>query len=149
MSSGIEISQQTVCKRLSEQNVISNESVRKAHAQLKATATGRTEAQLKTFAASASLLSYGSSGVVVCGGILLIGRTRLHVFDRGSVTGDHYCKDVISPHVRLFRGAIGPDFVFMDGNVRPNRTADVQQLLESEDISRMDLPVFSPDLNLI
>ncbi|GFX14733.1 transposable element Tcb2 transposase [Trichonephila clavipes] len=61
-----------------------------------------------------------------------------------SVIGNLYCKEVILP---LFRGAIEPDFVFIDDNVRPRRTADVQQLLESEDITRIDGPVFFPDLS--
>ena len=76
---------------------------------------------------------------------MLNGRTELHVFDRGSVTGDRYCQEVILPHVRLFRGAIGADFVFMDDNARPHRTAAVQQLLESEDITRMDYSRYSTD----
>ncbi|GFX86698.1 transposable element Tcb2 transposase [Trichonephila clavipes] len=80
---------------------------------------------------------------------MLNGRTELHIFDRGSVTGDRYCEKVLLPHVRLFRGAIGPDFIFMDDNVRPHRTLSVEELLESEDITRMDWPAYSPDLNPI
>ncbi|GFX88721.1 retrovirus-related Pol polyprotein from transposon TNT 1-94 [Trichonephila clavipes] len=62
---------------------------------------------------------------------------------------NRYCKDVILPHVCLFHGAIGPDFVFMDGNAWPHQTSDVQQLLEREYISRMDCPLYSVDLNPI
>ncbi|GFX00917.1 transposable element Tc1 transposase [Trichonephila clavipes] len=58
-------------------------------------------------------------------------------------------RQVLLPHVRLFRGAIGPDFIFMDDNARPHRTLAVEELLESEDIPRMDWPAYSPDLNLI
>ncbi|GFU09877.1 transposable element Tcb2 transposase [Trichonephila clavipes] len=54
---------------------------------------------------------YGGPGVLVWGGIMLNGRTELHIFDRGSVSGDRYCEEVLLPHVRLFRGAIGPDFI--------------------------------------
>ncbi|GFX56849.1 transposable element Tc1 transposase [Trichonephila clavipes] len=60
-----------------------------------------------------------------------------------------YCDEVLLPHVRLFRGAIGPDFIFMDANARPHRTLAVEELLESEDIPRMDWPAYSPDLNPI
>ncbi|GFV06681.1 transposable element Tc3 transposase [Trichonephila clavipes] len=35
----------------------------------------------------------------------------------------------------------------MDDTSRPHRTADIQQLLESEDTTRMDWQAFSPDLN--
>ncbi|GFU64153.1 transposable element Tcb2 transposase [Trichonephila clavipes] len=76
-------------------------------------------------------------------------RTELHNFDRGSVIGDSYCEEVLLPHVRLFRGAIGPDFIFMDDNARPHRTLAVEELLESEDVTRMDWQEYSPDLNPI
>ncbi|GFV19181.1 transposable element Tcb2 transposase [Trichonephila clavipes] len=68
---------------------------------------------------------------------------------RESVIGDRYCEEVLLPHVRLFRGAIGPDFIFMDDNARLHWTLAVEELLESEDITRMDWPAYSPDLNLI
>ncbi|GFW85043.1 transposable element Tcb2 transposase [Trichonephila clavipes] len=69
---------------------------------------------------------------------LHIMQTELHIFDRGSVTGDRYCEEVLLPHVRLFRGAIGTYFIFMDDNARPHRTVAVEELLESEDITGMD-----------
>ena len=68
---------------------------------------------------------------------MLNSRTDLHSFDTGSVIGDHYCQDVILAHEHLFRDAIGADFLFMDDNARPHRTHIVQQLLESEDITRL------------
>ncbi|GFX05505.1 transposable element Tcb2 transposase [Trichonephila clavipes] len=80
---------------------------------------------------------------------MLNGRTEVHIFDRWSVIGDRYCEEVLLPHVRLFRGAIGLDFIFMDDNARPHRTLAVEELLESEDITRMDWPAYSPDLNPI
>ncbi|GFV49779.1 transposable element Tcb2 transposase [Trichonephila clavipes] len=90
---------------------------------------------------------YDCPGVLVWGGIMLKGRTELHFFDRGSVIGDRYCEEVLLNHVRLFRGAISPDFIFMDDNARPHRTLAVEELLESEDITRMNWPAYSPDLN--
>ncbi|GFY01778.1 transposable element Tcb2 transposase [Trichonephila clavipes] len=92
---------------------------------------------------------YGGPGVLVWGGIVLNGRTELHIFDRGSVIGDHYCEELFLPHVRLFRGAIGPDFIFIDDNARPHRNLAVEELLEREDITRMDWAAYSPDLNPI
>ncbi|GFV40709.1 transposable element Tcb2 transposase [Trichonephila clavipes] len=76
-------------------------------------------------------------------------RTEFHIFKRGSATGDRYREEVLLPHVRLFRGAIGPDFIFMDDNARPHRTLAVEELLDSEGITRMDCPAYSPDLNPI
>ncbi|GFV21398.1 transposable element Tcb2 transposase [Trichonephila clavipes] len=90
---------------------------------------------------------YGGPGVLVWGGIMLNRRTELYIFDRGSVTGDRYCEEILLPHVHLFRGAIDPDFIFMDDNARSHRTLAVEELLESEDITRMDWPAYSPDLN--
>ncbi|GFU53873.1 transposable element Tcb2 transposase [Trichonephila clavipes] len=71
------------------------------------------------------------------------------VLYKGSVIGDRYCEEVLLPHVHLFRGTIGPDFIFMDDNARPHRTLAVEELLESEDITRMDWIAYSPDLNPI
>ncbi|GFX82404.1 transposable element Tcb2 transposase [Trichonephila clavipes] len=69
---------------------------------------------------------------------MLNGRTELHIFDRGSVIGDRYCEEVLLSHVRLFRGVIGPDFIFMDDSAWPHRILAVEELMESEDINQMD-----------
>ncbi|GFX66842.1 transposable element Tcb2 transposase [Trichonephila clavipes] len=93
---------------------------------------------------------YGGSGVlVVWGGIMLGSRTDLHIFDAGSVNGTRYCNETLLPYVRLFRGAMGLQFLFMDDNAPCHRTVAAEQLLESEDIERMDWLARSPDLNPI
>ncbi|GFU56898.1 transposable element Tcb2 transposase [Trichonephila clavipes] len=92
---------------------------------------------------------YGGRGVLVWGGIMLGSRTDLHIFDAGSVNGTRYCNEILLPHVRLFRGAMGLQFLFMDDNAPCHRTVAAEQLLESEDIERMDWPARSPDLNPI
>ncbi|GFV28926.1 transposable element Tcb2 transposase [Trichonephila clavipes] len=69
---------------------------------------------------------------------MLNGRTELQIFDKWSVIGDLYCEEVLLLHARLFRGVIGTAFIFMDDNARPHRTLAVEELLESEDITRMD-----------
>ncbi|GFT86396.1 transposable element Tcb2 transposase [Trichonephila clavipes] len=92
---------------------------------------------------------YGGRGVLVWGGIMLGSRTDLHIFDAGSVNGTRYCNEILLPYVRLFRGAMGLKFIFMDDNVPCHRTVAAEQLLESEDIERMDWPARSPDLNPI
>ncbi|GFY09039.1 transposable element Tcb1 transposase [Trichonephila clavipes] len=61
---------------------------------------------------------------------------------------DQIYRDVIlEQHVRLFRVAMDAEFVFMDNNARPHLVSIVIECLQSEDITRMDWPVFSPDLN--
>ncbi|GFX12739.1 transposable element Tcb1 transposase [Trichonephila clavipes] len=47
------------------------------------------------------------------------------------------------------RGVMGLQFLFMDDNAPCPRTVAAEQVLESEDIERMDWPARSPDLNLI
>ncbi|GFV81520.1 transposable element Tcb1 transposase [Trichonephila clavipes] len=62
----------------------------------------------------------------------------------------HIYRDVIlEQHVRLFRGVMGAEFLFMDGNARPHHANIVDECLQSEDITRMDWPAYSPDLNPI
>ncbi|GFV92724.1 transposable element Tcb1 transposase [Trichonephila clavipes] len=62
----------------------------------------------------------------------------------------HLYRDVIlEQHVRLFRGAMGAEFLFMDDNARPHRANIVDECLQSEDITRMDWPAYSQDLNPI
>ncbi|GBM65376.1 hypothetical protein AVEN_98199-1 [Araneus ventricosus] len=79
--------------------------------------------------------------------MMLDGRTPLHVFERGTVTGVRYRDEILEPYVRLFRGAVGSEFILMDDNVRPHRALLVDEFLESEDIRRMDFPARSPDFN--
>ncbi|GFX30331.1 transposable element Tcb2 transposase [Trichonephila clavipes] len=92
---------------------------------------------------------YGRRGVLVWGGIMLGSRTGLHIFDAGSVNGIRYCNEILLPYVRLFRGAMGLQFLFLFDNAPCHRTVAAKQLLESEDIERMDWPARSPDLNPI
>ncbi|GFS77542.1 hypothetical protein TNCV_320971 [Trichonephila clavipes] len=120
--------------------------------QLKTTIKGGTEAQLKTFAAN------GSTAVRKVGGdhprrttavderyiILLAKRAR---YQSRFCNWRSLYKEIIIPHVSLFRGAIGQDFVFMVDNARSHWTADVQLQLEREDITRMDWPTLSLHLN--
>ncbi|GFV19018.1 vascular endothelial growth factor receptor 3 [Trichonephila clavipes] len=80
---------------------------------------------------------------------MINGRTRLHVVANGTMTGQRYIDEVLLPHVRLFRGAIGDKFVFMDDNATCHRTLAVQDCLDSEDIQRLVWTERSPDLNPI
>lgn len=86
---------------------------------------------------------------MVWAGIMLDGRTELHVFQGGTLNAQRYRNEILEPYVRLFRGAIGSQFVFMDDNATPHRAQLIDAYLESEDIVRMDWPARSPDLNPI
>ncbi|GFU57977.1 transposable element Tcb2 transposase [Trichonephila clavipes] len=92
---------------------------------------------------------YPTCSIMVWAGIMINGRTRLHVVVNGTMTGQRYIDEVLLPHVRLFRGAVGDKFVFMDDNATCHRTLAVQDCLDSEGIQRLVWPVRSPDLNPI
>lgn len=95
---------------------------------------------------------FGGASIMVWAGILLTTRTALHEIvrvHRQGLTAIRYRDEVLAPHVRLFRGAVGPDFVLMDDNARPHRAHVVDDFLETEDIARMVWPARSPDLNPI
>ncbi|GFU95687.1 transposable element Tcb2 transposase [Trichonephila clavipes] len=57
---------------------------------------------------------YPTCSIMVWAGIMINGRTRLHVVANGTMTGQRYIDEVLLPHVRLFRGAVGDKFVFME-----------------------------------
>ncbi|GFX87366.1 transposable element Tcb2 transposase [Trichonephila clavipes] len=92
---------------------------------------------------------FPSRGVMVWSGIMMDGRTDLHFFDTGSVTAQRYRNEVLEPYVRLLRGAVGPDFIFMDDNAPCHRAVLIDDFLETENIQRMSWPANSPDLNPI
>ncbi|GFT84646.1 transposable element Tcb2 transposase [Trichonephila clavipes] len=80
---------------------------------------------------------YGGAGWLVWGEIILCSRTNLHV-QSVTMTGHIYRDVVLEQHVRLFRGAMGAEFLFIDGNAHPHRANIVDECLQSEDTTRMD-----------
>ncbi|GFW97399.1 HTH_Tnp_Tc3_2 domain-containing protein [Trichonephila clavipes] len=80
---------------------------------------------------------YPTCSIMVWAGIMINRRTRLHVVANGTMTGQRYIDEVLLPHVRLFRGAVGNKFVFMDDNATCHRTLAVQDCLDSEGIQRL------------
>ncbi|GFT66846.1 transposable element Tcb1 transposase [Trichonephila clavipes] len=91
---------------------------------------------------------YDGAGWLVWGGIILCSRTDLHV-QSSSMTGRVYRDVFLEQHVHLFRGVMGTEFRLMDDNARPHRANIVDECFQSEDITRMDWPAYSPDLNPI
>ncbi|GFV28555.1 transposable element Tcb2 transposase [Trichonephila clavipes] len=71
---------------------------------------------------------YGDAGWLVWGGIILDSRTDLHV-QSVTMTGHIYRDVLLEQHVRLFRGAMGAEFLFMDDNARPHRANIVDECL--------------------
>ncbi|GFU87322.1 transposable element Tcb1 transposase [Trichonephila clavipes] len=68
---------------------------------------------------------------------MINGRSRLHVVANGTMTDQRYIDEVLLPHVRFFRGAVGYKFVFMDDNATCHRTLAVQDCLDSEGFQRL------------
>ncbi|GFU07181.1 transposable element Tcb2 transposase [Trichonephila clavipes] len=92
---------------------------------------------------------YPTCSIMVWAGIMINGRMSLHWVANGTMTGQRYIDEVLLPHVRLFRGAVGDKFVFMDDNATCHRTIAVQDCLDSDGIQRLVWPARSPDLNPI
>ncbi|GFV23369.1 sodium-dependent serotonin transporter [Trichonephila clavipes] len=80
---------------------------------------------------------YPTCSIMVWAGIMINGLTRLHVVANGTMTGQRYIDEVLLHQVRLFRGAVGDKFVFMDDNATCHRTLAVQDCLDSEGIQRL------------
>ncbi|GFX41868.1 transposable element Tcb2 transposase [Trichonephila clavipes] len=68
---------------------------------------------------------YPTCSIMVWADIMINGRMRLHVVANGTMTGQRYIDEVLLPHVRLFRGAVGDKFVFMDDNATSHRTLKI------------------------
>ncbi|GFU11269.1 transposable element Tcb1 transposase [Trichonephila clavipes] len=65
------------------------------------------------------------------------------------MTGHIYRDIILEQHVRMLRGAMDAEFLFMDDNACPHRANIVDECLRMEDITRMDWPAYSPYLNPI
>ncbi|GFX26929.1 transposable element Tcb2 transposase [Trichonephila clavipes] len=92
---------------------------------------------------------YPTCSIMVWAGIMIKDRTRLHVVANRTMMSQRYIDEVLLPHVRLFRGAVGDKFVFMDDNATCHPTLAVLDCLDSEGIQRLVWPARSPDLNPI
>ncbi|KAL3285874.1 hypothetical protein HHI36_000394 [Cryptolaemus montrouzieri] len=84
--------------------------------------------------------------VMFWGGIMLVGKTDLISFS-ASVTARNYVNLVLELIVRLWLGAHGENFFFMQDNVPPHTINLARHYLETEGIAILDWPACSPDLN--
>ncbi|GFV25006.1 transposable element Tcb1 transposase [Trichonephila clavipes] len=86
--------------------------------------------------------------VVLCDVFRRVQNCVLHV-QSVTFTGHIYRDVILEQHVHSFRGAMGAELLFMGDNARPHGENIVYECLQSEDITRMDWPAYSPDLNPI
>ena len=91
---------------------------------------------------------YQGGSEMFWGGIFYNGRTELiHVPQ--TMNAHFYLENVIRPVIYPLRQQIGHNFVLMDDNARPHRARIVQMALEEAEITRLDWPPLSPDMNPI
>ncbi|UYV83336.1 hypothetical protein LAZ67_23000615 [Cordylochernes scorpioides] len=88
---------------------------------------------------------YRSQGFMVWAGIFLGGRTALHIFRQGTLTGQRYRDEILA----AYHWKLGENFLLMDDNARPHRAGVVDTFLQNLAIARMNWPARSPDLNPI
>lgn len=83
------------------------------------------------------------------GGISIDRRTELVLFVHETVNALRYLERILEPIVLPLSHQIGEQFVYMDDNARPHRANVVNEFFQRENITRMEWPALSPDLNPI
>ena len=91
---------------------------------------------------------HGGGSVMVWGGISRNHKTSLHCV-QGSMTGVSYRDSILQPVVLPTLQAMGPQAILQDDNARPHRARVVNDFLRQHQITRMEWPACSPDLNPI
>jgi hypothetical protein len=86
---------------------------------------------------------------MVWAGISAQGKTDLHIIENGKLTAVRYINVILDVHVRTYAGAVGPDFILIDDNVRAHRAHIRNRYHKEVTIVRMDWPAKSTDLNPI
>lgn len=92
--------------------------------------------------------THNGPGVMVWAGISWNFRTELH-FVRGTVNQFTYIDNILRPHVLPMRRRIGRNFVFMQDNATSHTARRVRQFFQAENITVLNHPANSPDLNPI
>ncbi|UYV64989.1 hypothetical protein LAZ67_3002663 [Cordylochernes scorpioides] len=84
---------------------------------------------------------------MVWAGIFLGGRTALHIFRQGTLTGQRHRDEILAAYLMPQALEMGENFLLMDDNARPHRAGVVDTFLQNHTIARMNWPARSPDLN--
>ena len=91
---------------------------------------------------------YQGGTIMVWAGIRMGSRTDL-VLIQGTLTADKYCREVVEPVVAPLRQQMGEDFVFMQDNARAHTAGAVMNVFREHDITVLDWPPQSCDMNPI
>lgn len=81
---------------------------------------------------------------MVWAGIILDGWTLLSVFGKDSMTSVRCRDNILLAYAKLFRDAVGLNFILMDYNAVPDKCQ-----LADENFCLLDWPARSPDINQI
>lgn len=92
---------------------------------------------------------FGGRSITVWGGISIDRRTQLVLFVHETVTALRYLERILEPIVLPLSHQMGEQFVYMDDNARPHRANIVNEFFQQQNITRMEWPALSPDLNPI
>lgn len=90
--------------------------------------------------------SFRGGTIMVWGGISIGGRTDL-VLLQGNMTAQVYVNQIILPVVVPYAGAVGENFLLMQDNARPHVAQITINVLEQQQISLLEWPAQSPDMN--
>lgn len=92
---------------------------------------------------------FGGGGFLVWGGVSMDARTDLVFIENGSLTAERYIEEILLPHVLPYAPFIGDEFILMQDNARPHAARIVRGFFDEVEITAMDWPPRSPDLNPI
>lgn len=97
----------------------------------------------------ATVRAFHGGSVMVWAGISMTQRTDLVTIPPPGLTAARYINEVLQPHILPFRQRIGDQFILMQDNARPHTAVLTRQFLQNNDITVLDHPAMSPDLNPI
>lgn len=92
--------------------------------------------------------AYNGGSVMVWGAISMRRRTDLVILPPPAMTCTRYVNNVLRPHVLPLR-RLHRNFIFMQNNARPHTANVTRRLFERHNITLLDHPPNSPDLNPI
>ena len=115
------------------------------------TSTGGSLAKSGSFSTSMvtirnNLCAHFGGGIMVWGGITAHGKMDLVIVD-GNLNSRRYIDEILRPVVVPYTQNMGQGAFFQDHNARPHRARIVDAYLQQEQITRVDWPACSPDLN--
>lgn len=97
----------------------------------------------------ATVRAFNGGSIMVWAGITMTERTDLVIIPPPGLTAARYIDEILRPEVLPFRQRIGDHFVLMQDNARPHNAALTRQFLQEHDITVLNHPAVSPDLNPI